>query len=267
MNSICLTRRRPLISIITSVYNNVSEIRGAVESVLSQRGVDIEYIVIDGASTDGTLQILQSYGDRIHKLVSARDCGIYDGLNRGVGLATGDYIGFLHSDDLFADEHTLQRMFVALTDESPDKWPAALYGDIVYVDKKKPDRVIRYWRSGPFTPSKLRNGWMPPHPSLYVRRDVMRATGPFDDTLRIAADYKFVLRLFIQSLHFKYVPGIVVKMRTGGASNRSLKAMLQKTREDCDALRDVGIAPLRALFIKNLSKLPQFFCKKTNDNN
>lgn len=261
MNSIRLTQPRPLISIITSVYNNVTEIRGAVESALSQRGVDIEYIVIDGASTDGTLEILQSYGTRINKLVSARDRGIYDGLNRGVELATGDYVGFLHSDDLFADQYTLKRMFSVLTEISPDEWPAALYGDLVYVDKQQPDRVIRYWRSGPFTPSKLRNGWMPPHPSLYVRRDVMRDTGPFDDKFRIAADYKFILRLFTQPLKFRYVPGVVVKMRTGGASNRSLKAILRKTREDCDALRAVGIAPMRALMIKNLSKLPQFLCK------
>ncbi len=250
---------RPLISIVTCVYNNAAEIRAAVDSVLSQRGVDIEYIVVDGASTDGTMEILQSYGQRIHHLVSAPDRGIYDGLNRGVELATGDYVGFLHSDDLFADENTLQRLFASLSREPRERWPAAVYGDLLYVDKQQPDRVIRYWRSGPFTLNKLRNGWMPPHPSLYVRRDVMLATGPFDIALRIAADYKFILQLFQQPLRFVYVPGVVVRMRTGGASNRSLKAILRKSREDRDALQATGIAPLRALLIKNLSKVPQFF--------
>jgi glycosyltransferase len=251
------------VSVITSVFNNASEIRGAVDSVLSQRGVDIEYIVVDGASTDGTLQILQGYGSRIHKLVSARDKGIYDGLNRGVELATGDYVGFLHSDDLFCDEHTLERLFAPVLGDPSADWPAAIYGDLVYVDKQDPDRVVRYWRSSPFTMRKLRNGWMPPHPCLYVRRDVMLATGPFDIRLRIASDYKFILQLFRQSLRFVYVPGIVVKMRTGGASNRSLKAVFRKSREDLHALRCAGVAPLRALLLKNLSKLPQFF-KRAN---
>lgn len=251
-------RTRPLISIITSVYNNAAEICSAVESVLSQQGVDIEYIVVDGASNDGTLELLRGYESRIGTLVSARDRGIYDGLNRGVALATGDYVGFLHSDDLFADEGAVQRLFGHLAKEDPSQWPAAVYGDLVYVDKQQPDQVIRYWRSGPFSLRKLRNGWMPPHPSLYVRRDVMLATGPFDISLRIAADYKFILQLFKQARRFDYIPGVVVKMRTGGASNRSLKAILRKSREDRDALRAAGIAPLRALLFKNLSKLPQF---------
>lgn len=250
---------RPRISIVTSVYNNVAEIRSAVESVLSQRGVDIEYILVDGGSTDGTLAILESYGRRIHKLISGPDRGIYDGLNRGIELATGDYIGFLHSDDLFADEHTLQRLFAQISQIERVDWPAAVYGDLVYVEKHNPDRIVRYWQSGPFSLRKLRNGWMPPHPSLYVRRDVMLQTGLFDITMRIAADYKFILQLFRQPLRFEYVAGVVVRMRTGGASNRSLKAMLRKTREDREALRTAGMAPLRALLMKNLLKLPQFF--------
>jgi len=262
MISTATQRPRALISIVTCVYNNAAEIRGAVESVLNQRGVDIEYIVVDGASTDGTLEILQGYGSRIHKLVSAPDRGIYDGLNCGVGLASGDYVGFLHSDDLFTDERSLHRLFAPLDNLATEAWPAAIYGDLVYVDKQRPDRVIRYWRSGPFNPRKLRDGWMPPHPSLYVRRDVMLTTGPFDIQLRIAADYRFMLQLFSQPLRFEYVPGVVVRMRTGGASNRSLKALLRKSREDCDALRAAGIAPLRALLLKNLSKLPQFFWHK-----
>ena len=240
---------RPRVSIVTSVFNNSTEIRSAVESVLSQRGVNIEFIVVDGGSTDGTLVILESYGKRIDKLISGPDLGIYDGLNRGIGLATGDYVGFLHSDDLFARVSKLDC----------SEWPAAVYGDLVYVEKHNPDRIVRYWKSGLVSLRKLRNGWMPPHPSLYVRRDVMLQTGLFDITMRIAADYKFILQLFRQPLRFEYVAGVVVKMRTGGASNRSLKAILQKTREDYHALRAANIAPLRALLIKNISKIPQFF--------
>ena len=250
---------RPRISIVTSVFNNSTEIRSAVESVLSQRGVNIEFIVVDGGSTDGTLVILESYGKRIHKLISGPDLGIYDGLNRGIGLATGDYVGFLHSDDLFADAQTLQRLFARVSKLDCSEWPAAVYGDLVYVEKHNPDRIVRYWKSGLFSLRKLRNGWMPPHPSLYVRRDVMLQTGLFDITMRIAADYKFILQLFRQPLRFEYVAGVVVKMRTGGASNRSLKAILQKTREDYQALRAANMAPLRALLIKNISKIPQFF--------
>jgi glycosyltransferase len=255
----------PRVSIITSVYNNAREIRSAVDSVLGQQGVDIEYIVIDGASSDGTLEILRTYGPRIHKLVSERDGGIYDGLNKGVASATGDYIGFLHSDDLLNGPYALRRLFAALTDQPREDWPAAVYGDLVYVDKESPERVIRHWRSDHFSPDMLRNGWMPPHPSLYVRRDVMLATGKFDVNLRIAADYKFILQLFRQPLRFLYVPGVVVRMRTGGASNRSLKAILLKSREDRSALRSVGIPPLRALMIKNFSKIPQFFRKRERE--
>jgi glycosyltransferase involved in cell wall biosynthesis len=251
--------KRPRISIVTSVYNNASEISAAVESVFSQRGVDIEYIVVDGGSTDGTLKILEGYGTRIHKLISGPDLGIYDGLNRGIGLATGDYVGFLHSDDLFADEHTLKRLFARFSQLNCSEWPEAVYGDLVYVEKHKPDRIVRYWKSCAFSLRKLRNGWMPPHPSLYVRRDVMLHTGLFDITMRISSDYKFILQLFRQPLRFEYVEGVVVKMRTGGASNRSLKAILQKTHEDIQALRAVKIAPFRALLMKNISKIPQFF--------
>ena len=251
--------QRPRISIVTSVYNNATEIRSAVESVLSQRGVNIEFIVVDGGSTDGTLVILESYGKRIHNLISGPDLGIYDGLNRGIGLATGDYVGFLHSDDLFADEQTLQRLFARVSQLDCSEWPAAVYGDLVYVEKHDPDRIVRYWKSGPFTLRKLHNGWMPPHPSLYVRRDVMLQSGRFDITMRIAADYKFILQLFRHPLRFEYVAGVVVRMRTGGVSNRSLKTILRKSLEDIAALRSAGIPPLRALLMKNLSKLPQFF--------
>lgn len=253
--------QRPLISVITSVYNNAAQISNAVESVLSQKGVDIEYIVVDGASTDGTLAILEGFGAQINKLVSEPDSGIYDGLNRGIALATGDYIGFLHSDDMFADEYALQRLFAQVSGGDRSDWPAALYGDLVYVDKETPDYVIRYWKSCAFSLHKLRNGWMPPHPSLYVRRDVMLNTGPFDTTLCISADYKFILQLFRQPFRFDYVPGVVVRMRIGGASNRSLMALVRKSKEDIYALRCADIPPYRALLIKNLSKIMQFIIR------
>lgn len=253
------TLSKPLVSIVTSVFNNAGEIRYTIESVLEQQDVNIEYIVVDGASTDGTLEILRSYGDRIHKLVSEPDNGIYDGLNRGVALTTGDYIGFLHSDDIFADKFVLSRFFSDLNDTPKEDWPAAIYGDLVYVDKHNPEKTIRLWRSSSFSPNMLLNGWMPPHPTLYVRRNEMLSTGPFDDSLSIAADYKFILKLFNQPLKFKYEPGVAVKMRTGGASNRSPRAILNKMQEDWAALKSENFSPLRPILLKNLSKLPQLF--------
>lgn len=243
------------ISVITAVYNNVVEIEAALQSVLSQRGVVIEPIVVDGGSTDGTQEVLEAYRHRLGAYVSARDGGIYPALNRGLSLATGDYVGFLHSDDLFASQDALARLFGDLGDARPD----AIWGDLNYVRKTDPDVIVRRWVSTSFTTKLLRRGWMPPHPALYVRRDRFLEVGGFDETMRIAADYDFILRLFAGSSDLRYVPGTVVKMRTGGASNRSVGAILRKSREDVRALRRSGLPIVPALLGKNLSKIPQFF--------
>ncbi len=245
------------ITVITAVYNSASTIRAALDSTLSQRYDNVELIVVDGASTDGTREIIESYGSRIHQFVSEPDNGIYDALNKGVRMATGDVVGFLHSDDLFADEHCLTRVAQAMAEPSIN----GCYGDLNYVRKESTDTVIRAWRAGEFSAAKLKRGWMPPHPTLYVRRSVMSGVGEFNTSYRIAADYDWMLRLLGRYGDLSYVPNVQVLMRLGGASNRSVKNIVRKSREDFRALRqnDFGFAGAAyALVGKNLSKLPQF---------
>ncbi|MCF7821237.1 MAG: glycosyltransferase [Mariprofundaceae bacterium] len=244
------------ISVITAVYNARDTIGDAIDSVLGQSHPDVELIVIDGASTDGTCELLESYRDRLACFVSEPDRGIYDALNKGIAHASGEIVGFLHADDLFADEHALSKVAEQFSDASVD----AVYGDLVYVNKAEPDRVIRYWKAGEFSSGKLKSGWMPPHPTLYVRRSIYEQLGSFDTSYHIAADYDFMLRV-LGSEQFKcsYIPEVLVKMRVGGASNRSLKNILRKSYEDYKALKRNHVGGFFALIWKNLSKLPQFF--------
>lgn len=243
------------ISVITAVYNNHDTIADAINSVLSQTYADVELIVIDGGSSDGTLDVLQGYGDKLNKLVSEPDQGIYDALNKGLKLATGDVIGFLHSDDLYADQRVLARIAEGFANSKVD----ALYGDLVYVGKGNEDKVVRYWRAGEFSSDKLHYGWMPPHPTLYVKREVYERIGLFDTKFRIAADYDFMLRLLsLENISLAYIPELLVKMRLGGASNRSLKNLFRKSREDYEVISRHGLSGLLTLICKNLRKLPQF---------
>ena len=250
---------KPKVSIITSVYNNKETIAEAIESVLSQTYDNIEYIVVDGASKDGTVDIIQQYADKITTFVSEADKGIYDGLNKGVALATGDVIGFLHSDDLFENEFVVEKIAEAFMISGVD----SIYGDLTYVSKDDTFNVVRFWKSGVFTLAKLKRGWMPPHPTFYVRREVYEKFGSFDTSFKIAADYDSILRfLGRESITTHYIPEVLVKMRVGGASNKSLKNLLQKSREDVRAMKKNGVGHLGTLFAKNASKLPQFFKKR-----
>lgn len=244
------------ISVITAAYSARDTIADAIESALGQSHADIELIVIDGGSTDGTVEILNCYKERLAVYISEPDEGIYDALNKGIAHATGDIVGFLHADDLFADKHVLSKIAEAFSDSSVN----VVYGDLVYVSKGEAGRVIRYWKAGKFSPEKLKAGWMPPHPTLYVRRSVYERLGGFDTSFHIAADYDFMLRLFTQEqFKFSYLPEVLVKMRVGGASNRSLKNILCKSCEDYRALKKNGVGGIFTLAWKSLSKLPQFF--------
>jgi len=246
------------ISVITATHNCMHTVRDALASVAVQTHEDVEHLVIDGASTDGTTWIVsQNAGARV-KLHSEPDSGIYDALNKGLRLASGEVIGFLHADDVFADEAVLANIAARFADSQV----AAVYGDLHYVSTDSINRTIRHWRAGNFTPARLRSGWMPPHPTLYVRRAVYEKLGGFDTTYRIAADYDFVLRLFTQpELVAAYVPRVLVKMRVGGASNRSLANLWLKSREDLRALRRHRVGGMGTLAWKNLSKLPQFWAR------
>lgn len=212
--------------------------------------------IIDGASTDGTQELLAHHRDQLATLVSEPDHGIYDALNKGVSLASGEIVGFLHADDVYAGPHVLERVAAAFSDPAV----SAVYGDLEYVAQDDPSRVIRHWRAGGFSPAKLRRGWMPPHPTLFLRRSLYERFGVFDLRYRIAADYDFMLRVLGgMDGEVVYLPDVLVRMRVGGASNRSLKQILRKSREDYLALRRNRMGGLPALAWKNLSKVPQFF--------
>ena len=244
------------ISVVTAVFNRVDTVGQALSSVAAQRWPSVEHIVIDGASTDGTLQVLEARRDRIAVLVSEKDAGIYAALNKGLARATGDVVGLMHSDDFFADERMLEMVAAAFADPAVD----AVYGDLDYVAKDDPERIIRRWRSGAYDPSKLAWGWMPPHPTLYVRRSVIEQWGGFDTSFRIAADYDQMLRYLAKGrIRLAYIPEVLVKMRVGGESNRSLSRIVLKSREDYRALRKNGVGGVGALIWKNLSKVGQFF--------
>lgn len=243
------------ISVITAVFNARETVADAIESVLSQVHSDIELIVIDGASVDGTKAILETFRQGMDVFISEPDNGIYDALNKGIAHATGDVVGFLHADDLYADEHVLAGIAAAFADPAVD----AVYGDLVYVSKSDPGRVIRYWQAGGVSRRKLQYGWMPPHPTFYVRRSVYERMGAFDTSFHIASDYDCMLRFLGQGqLRCMYLPKVLVKMRVGGKSNRSLSNILRKSLEDYRALKKNGAGGLPALIWKNVSKLPQF---------
>ena len=248
------------ISVITAVYNRVDTVGQALASVRGQSWGQVEHIVIDGASTDGTLELLEAQRERLAVLVSERDSGIYDALNKGLARATGDVVGLMHSDDFYADERVLERVALAFADPTVD----AVYGDLDYVAKADTGCVIRRWRSGACSRARLRWGWMPPHPTLYLRRSVIEEWGGFDTSFQIAADYDAMLRyLWRGRIRLAYIPEVLVKMRVGGESNRSLARIVRKSREDYRALRNNGVGGLGTLVWKNLSKLPQFLVDST----
>jgi glycosyltransferase involved in cell wall biosynthesis len=230
-------------SIITVVRNNplVTE---AVASVLNQCTGNIESIVIDGASTDGTLAALAPLRPRIAHLVSEPDNGIYDAMNKGLRLATGDIVGILNADDLYQDPSVFTKVLRAFEDPTIE----VCYGDLVYVRQEDTSKVLRYWRSGPPAPEAFQWGWMPPHPTFFVRRRVYERLGLFDLRYRIAADYEFMLRVLLQHrLKAAYIPEVLVRMRAGGASNGSLKGILRANAECRRAFRDLGL-PCTPLF-------------------
>lgn len=244
------------ISVITAVYNRADCIAHALQSVQSQNHKDLEHVIVDGASTDGTLDILRSTLDARASLVSEPDHGIYDALNKGFARASGDVVGLMHSDDFFADESVLAQVAAAFSDPLVD----AVYGDLEYVAKTDTNRVIRRWRSGEYSAARLAWGWMPPHPTLFLRRRVIEEWGGFDTQFRIAADYDAILRYFGQGkIRPAYIPRVLVKMRVGGESNRSLGRIWLKSREDYRALQKNGVGGIGALFWKNASKVGQFF--------
>jgi glycosyltransferase involved in cell wall biosynthesis len=255
-----MTNHNITISIITAVYNRAGSIDNAINSLQKQSYRHVEHIIIDGGSTDGTQDIIKSKLKGHVNFTSESDEGIYDALNKGLIKARGEIIGFLHSDDFFAYESVLSDIAIAFEDPSVD----AVYGDLEYVSKYNPNKRIRHWKSGKFSMKKLKWGWMPPHPALFLRRSVIEKWGGFDKSYSIAADYDAILRYFsLGAINTVYIQKVLVKMRTGGESNRTLRHVWKKTCEDYRALRSNRIGGIGALLWKNLSKVGQFLYIKT----
>ena len=244
------------ISIITATYNSAQTLEDSLNSLNSQDYSDIEYIVVDGASKDSTLRIVERYKHMVTALISEKDNGIYDALNKGIALATGDVIGFLHSDDSFADDRVLSSIATEFSKESID----AVYGDLNYVSKFDTKKIIRRWISSDFKKNNFRNGWMPPHPTFYMKREHYLSLGSFDLKYTISADYESMVRyLWQNNLCATYIPRPFINMRVGGESNRSLTNILKKTNEDINVMIKYGLPPIRGILFKNFSKISQFF--------
>lgn len=248
-----------LISVITSTYNSQEYLPAAIASYKLQNYSDKELIVIDGGSTDSTLRQIQSE-TVIAKYISEKDKGIYDALNKGIKLAQGDIIGILHSDDLLYDADVLRKVYEAF-----QKYPDAdaVYGNLLYVNRQYPDKIIRKWISGKFSLRKLSMGWMPPHPALFIRKECFEKFGNYDLQYKSAADYDLILRFFYKhQLKAIYIPEFLVKMRVGGISNKTFKNRLRANKEDRKAMRTNGVKfPLMKAFIKPVRKIMQFLKK------
>jgi glycosyltransferase involved in cell wall biosynthesis len=247
------------ISIITVAHNSEATLIDTVESVLAQTHDDLEYLIIDGGSTDGTLERLEPYRNRIDCLLSEPDEGMYDAMNKGIARATGDVVGILNSDDFYADDQVLAQVAAIFSESEAD----CIYGDLHYVDSADTTRVVRNWHSGEYRPGAFRRGWHPPHPAFFVRRSVYQKFGGFNTALRIAADYELMLR-FLQKKKctVAYLPEVLVKMRIGGASNRSLNNILKANLECYQAWRMNGRGVFKgalAVILKPFRKLKQLF--------
>jgi len=246
------------VSIITATFNSETTVLDTLHSVRKQAGVEVEHIVIDGASRDSTVSLVRQFSNEI-KLISEQDAGIYDAMNKGIGIATGDVIGILNSDDFYAGGDVLQQVVSAFRNSSCD----AVYGDLQYVSKEDPSRVTRSWRAGPYRQGAFKWGWMPPHPTFFVRRHVYENFGKFNLDMKTAADYEIMLRFIHKhGIKLAYIPSVLVKMRTGGASNASLNNRIRANREDRRAWACNGLQPFWfTLYLKPVRKISQFILK------
>lgn len=246
------------ISIITSCYNRETTIRDAIESVIGQSYLNIEYIVVDGASKDNSLSIINEYKDRITKIISEPDKGMYEGINKGIKVATGDIIGLMHSDDFFYSKDTVERIIREFERTDAD----LVYGNGLFVDFKDTDKVVRNWISGRYSKQKMHRGWLPLHPTVYIKRECFAQLGLYDESFKIAADSDFLVRYMYEgNLEISYLNEYIVRMRMGGLSTDPEK-MKRKWAEDLKLYRNHGFSPYWTLGCKILSKIPQFISAK-----
>lgn len=253
-----------LISIITPSFNSAFTIEHTIQSIIEQSHSNIEYIVVDGGSTDGTQAIIKSYGDQISHFVSERDEGLYDAMNKGIALASGEIVGILNSDDFYYDDQVLAKVMQAFHSQHVD----SVYGDLQYVDPTDTNKVTRHWESGKYKRNNFLYGWMPPHPTFFVRRKCYEQYGPFDTSLLSSADYELMLRfLYRYKISSYYIPEVLVRMRAGGVSNASFRHRLKANREDRLAWEKNGIQPkFFTTWMKPVRKLGQFKIFKSIEN-
>ncbi len=247
------------VSIITITYNSELTLVDTINSVLNQTYKNIEYIIVDGKSTDGTLKIIESYANKITQFISEKDKGLYNALNKGIAMATGDVIGILHSDDFYTNNLVIENIVKTFIPNHAD----GVYADLYYVDKNDTNKIHRKWKSGNYKHGMFLNGWMPPHPTFFVKKSIYEKYGSFNLDLVSAADYELMLR-FIHKHQIKlsYLSEFIIKMRVGGKSNVSLKNRIRANNEDKKAWKINSLTPrFYTLYAKPLRKVIQLFQK------
>mgnify|MGYP003576391341 FL=1 len=245
------------ISLITVVYNGERFLESCINSVIAQDYADLEYILIDGASTDKSLEIANKYRDKIDVLLSEKDKGMYDALNKGIALAKGEIIGILNADDMLATNDVISTIAKTFSSSQTD----GVYGDLNYIDPNNTNKIIRKWKGKPYSLGGIKRGWMPAHPTLYLKRSLFVKYGNYSLNFGTAADYELILRfLFKHKIKAVYLNKLIVKMRTGGMSNASLKLRKHALDNDLKAIRENGIKlPYLTLLLKKIRKIQQFF--------
>jgi len=245
------------VSIITVVLNNAEYIEACIQSVINQDYENIEYIVIDGGSTDGTIDVIKKYEDKITVWISEPDDGMYYAINKGIDMSSGDIIGMLHSDDLYIDAHVISNVVRKFGKDNVD----SVYADLVYVERNNLSNIVRYYDSSVFRVSKFAYGWMPAHPSCFIRKNVYAKYGLYKTDYIIAADYELLVRFYAKHrVSYSYLPKVIVKMRSGGLSTRNFKSNVILNGEIVRACRENGIETnMFKVYSKYFVKLAQLF--------
>jgi glycosyltransferase involved in cell wall biosynthesis len=246
------------VSVVTVCYNSVDTIEDTIRSVLSQQYDRLEYIIVDGGSTDGTMDIVAKYRDGIAKCISERDQGIYDAMNKGVSLAEGELVGFLNADDVYSDSKVISDVAAVAQASHAD----GVYGDLMYIGRRNMQRIVRYWRAGQYRPKAFFSGWVPPHPTFFCRTALYREFGGFNPEFRVAGDFELMLRFIEkQQISVQYIPKPFVRMRVGGKAN-TIRGIIQGNHEIIHAFHSNGLAfPLQFFCLRLLRRVPQILRK------
>jgi len=248
------------ISIITVCYNSAKTIEATIESVAAQSYKNVEHIIVDGGSIDGTLEVIRGWNKHAIRLISEPDFGIYDAMNKGIRLATGDIVGILNSNDVYYDGNVLEDVFKVMSDTSID----ACYADLIYVAEDNINDIIRYWESCVFKKGLFKTGWAPPHPTFFVRRQLYEKYGLFDLNYPLAADFELMARLLAKhEVSSVYIPKIFIKMRLGGVTNKSVVNVIRQNIEIYKACRKNGVRLFLPFFIlaKSISRVRQYYTR------